>query len=64
MARRHRELVRAPLLGQDAVEQHLLLDVLLGGAVGEQGHDAAIVGQGVEVEVLRHRHHVAVALVA
>ncbi len=51
------------LLRQHAVEQHLFLDVLLGGAGGEFQHDAAVVGHGVEVEVLRHHHHVALLLV-
>ena len=48
-----------PLLGEHAVEQHLLLDVLLGGAIGQQRHHAPVVGHGVEIEVLRQHHHVA-----
>ena len=52
-----------PLLGEHAVEQHLLLDVLLRRAIGQQRHHAPVVGHGVEIEVLRQHHHVARALI-
>ena len=46
---------------QYAVKQHFFFYVLFHGAVGHQGDDAAIVGHGMEIEVLRHGHHIALA---
>src|SRR4029079_5663179 len=51
------------LLREYAVEQHFFLDVFLGGPSSQLQHDAAVVGHGVEVEVLRHHHHVPLLLV-
>ena len=56
-------LVARRFLREHGIEQHVLLHVLLGGAVGELDQHAAIVGHGVEIEVARQHHHVALLLV-
>jgi hypothetical protein len=46
---------------QEGIEQHVHLDVLLLGAVGDQRERAAIVGEAAEIEILRQHDHVVVA---
>ena len=57
---RGERVIRCRMPGEEGVEQHVFLNVLLLGAIGDQGQRTVIVGEAVEIQVLRQHHRVAV----